>query len=348
MKKRSLLFLLSTYLFFTHSLYAQVDSLVIPEIEHAENITDLPVAKYSKRQYEGIVKALNQGSERIRLVTYNVLFNCFDQSLDEINRWPQRIPRILELLAKVDPDILSVQELLEDQAVDLMKHLGDTYELYTKPGSDKECTGILYRKDRFRILDRHVWYMTEAPEQIGPNTLTMLKLLDLRSGKEFIIYNTHLAFSKINNRDFQARFIAEKIQPMAKKTPLIFTGDLNTFPNRLDLPNLPAYDGDYVLQILQGDSLKKAQDVALLGHLGPIATFTNREGGFKPFEGTGTPGVILDNILVSEDIVVLIHAVLPETVNGHFPSDHMPVLIDFLVKAEQGASFESKVIPVLP
>ena len=49
------------------------------------------------------------------------------------------------------------------------------------------------------------------------------------------------------------------------------------------------------------------------------------------FKGTGTPGIILDYIYVSKKITVLTHAVELGTVDGHFPSDHMPVLIDFLI-----------------
>ena len=68
-----------------------------------------------------------------------------------------------------------------------------------------------------------------------------------------------------------------------------------------------------------------------MGHLGPIVTFTNSPENGVPFKGTGTPGIFLDHILVSKGLSVLIHAVQPGTVGGYFPSDHMPVLIDFVV-----------------
>ena len=65
--------------------------------------------------------------------------------------------------------------------------------------------------------------------------------------------------------------------------------------------------------------------------LTPISTFTNNQTSVQPFQGTGTPDIILDHIYVSEKVTVLTHAVEHGTVDGHFPSDHMPVLIDFLV-----------------
>lgn len=106
-------------------------------------------------------------------------------------------------------------------------------------------------------------------------------------------------------------------------------GDLNTFPNRIDLDRLPFLDGDYIHRILTQTILHDARDVSLLGHLGPISTFTNNPPDIQKFQGTGTPGVFLDHIYVSKEITVLIHATQPVTVGGGYPSDHMPVFIDF-------------------
>lgn len=107
-------------------------------------------------------------------------------------------------------------------------------------------------------------------------------------------------------------------------------GDLNTFPHRLDLDKLPFYDGDYAHRLFTQGGLKDAASLSLLGHLGPYSTFTNHPGSGFPFRGTGTPGVFLDHIYVSKGLTVLIHAVQGGTVNGLFPSDHMPVIIDCL------------------
>ena len=78
--------------------------------------------------------------------------------------------------------------------------------------------------------------------------------------------------------------------------------------------------------------LKDAMGRALVGQVGPIATFTNAPEGKIPFKGLGTPDVILDHIYVSKEIIPLLHAIQPATVDGHFPSDHMPVLVDCIVK----------------
>src|SRR6185437_3441462 len=129
------------------------------------------------------------------------------------------------------------------------------------------------------LIDSKVWHMTATSEKPTSGTLTMVMLKDLITGKTIAAFNTHLAFSNINMRDAESRFIAEQIEPYAKQMPVVLTGDLNTFSQRLDMPLLPAFDGDYVQRTLTKGSLKNSQDVSILGHLGPISTFTNAPEG---------------------------------------------------------------------
>lgn len=309
-----------------------IENSVIPDLEKFENIENLPIKKFSDNQYQEIVSALNHKEDRIRAVSYNMLFNLYDNNLDKQNRWKERLPRIVEVIDEMQPDIIGVQELYKDQFDDLMPYLSKVFAFYAKPCEDGELNGIFYRKERFEVVSSKVWYMTETPDSLSSETLTMLQLKDRKTGRSVTIFNTHLAFSKINRREFQARFIAEHIVPFAKQTPILLTGDLNTFANRLDLRNLPFYDGDYIHRILKNAPLHDAREVSILGHLGPISTFTNSSDDGIPFKGIGTPGIFLDHIYVSKGITVLVHAVQPAKVGGHFPSDHMPVLIDFYLE----------------
>jgi endonuclease/exonuclease/phosphatase family metal-dependent hydrolase len=309
-----------------------VENSIVPAIEKFEQLKNLPVEKYSKNQYLEIASALQRINERIRLISYNVLFDFFDRNLDKVNRWPQRLPRIVDLLEEMQPDIICVQELYTNQIQDLMPYLENTFLFYSGACEDGELIGIFYQKDRFEVVSSKIWYMTSTPDVPSSETLTMLKLKDLKTGRHVAVFNTHLAFSNINKRDFQARFIAEHVELYAQQMPTILAGDINTFPNRLDLAKLPFYDGDYVHRILTQGALKDAINTSILGHLGPISTFSNHSNDVVPFRGTGTPGVFLDHIYVSKDIHVLMHAVQSGTVGGHFPSDHLPVIVDLIVE----------------
>lgn len=320
---------------FSISLFSTEHS-VIPLLERTQAYENLPIEKYPYNQYIEIFSALCQKSTRIRAVTYNMLFNLRDESLDEENTWAKRYPRIVQLIDGMKPDVIGVQELFPDQVRDIQQKLGDTFSFFAKPCVNGETNGIFYRNSRFEFVDGKVWYMTTTPEIPSPESLTLVQLKDRKTGLTTAFFNTHLSFGKVNKREFQARFISEKIEPYAHVMPTLFMGDLNTFPHRQDLPDLPFYDGDYIHRIFTRGSFKDAKEVSLLGHLGPIATFTNTpEDGAVPFKGKGTPGVFLDHIYVSNDIQVIVHAVESGTVEGHYPSDHMPVLIDFIINQQK-------------
>lgn len=306
-------------------LMGTIENSIIPLVEKYEKIENLPSEKFSQNQFAEIASRLKECDKKIRLVSYNILFNKYDHNLAEENRWPQRCPRIAELIEEMNPDIMGVQELCSDQRTDLLAAVGNVYEFYSEESSSGEHDGIFYRKDRFELIDSHVWEMVDS------GTLTMITLKELATSKSLAIFNTHLSFSKVDRREQQAKFIAEKIESFAPMIPVILTGDMNTFPNKLDKEKLPFYDGDYIHRIFTQSSLKDAREIACLGHLGPIGTFTNVDHDPQPFKGTGTPGIFLDHIYVSRGVQPIVHAVQPATVNGHFPSDHMPILLDFVL-----------------
>ena len=318
---RYALILLTTCLFFQLPAEKAIENSIISFVEKYENVENLPREKFSINQYEEILKVLQQKENRIRLVTYNILFNIKDHKMEENYRWPQRLSRVVKMIEEIQPDVLGVQELYLDQLQDLLPFIEGTYSFYSREEKNGELNGIFYRTDRFDVIENRVWH----------DTLTMLHLQDRKTGKQFAVFNTHLNFSDVEKRECEARFIAKQIEAYAAVVPVIFTGDLNTFSSRLDMETLPFYDGDYILRILTEKSLQEAKKMSLLGHLGPIGTFTNSPENGVPFKGTGTPGIFLDHILVSKGLSVLIHAVQPGTVGGYFPSDHMPVLIDFVV-----------------
>lgn len=321
-------FFLSISLFFHSYSLAVLENSISPSIEKFECIENLPAHKYSHNQFKEITSALARKDEKIRLITYNMLLS--DYCRDEINVWQKRLPRILELFEELKPDIIGAQELDARQVQELLNEIGTTYAFYSR-SEGIELAGIFYRKDRFELVNNYVWYLTDTPEVPSYAALTMVHLRDLKTGHLFGVFNTHLSFSSVNKRDFQARFIADRLKENLQKMPTLFTGDLNVFPCRMDLEKLPFYDGDYVHRLLTKSGVINAKEVSILGHLGPLSTFTNDPRDSLPFKGLGTPGVFLDHIYVSPDITVLIHAVQPATVEGLFPSDHMPVLIDFMI-----------------
>jgi endonuclease/exonuclease/phosphatase family metal-dependent hydrolase len=332
-KKRSHMKLLFFVLAICGSCFAAIENSVIPFVEQMEQKENISPRKYAPGQYTEIMGVLDEGGHRIRLASYNVLYNRDNNQEDKTHLWPERRGKVVELLQEMEPDVFGIQEDFQGHIDDILAQMGDVYDVYYEPVQDRECNAIFYRKDRFRLVKSKTWQLPAPSHAIMCRTLVMAQLEDQTNGKSLAFFNTHLAFSRVDMRESQARNIGVIVARYAAKMPVLLLGDMNLFPNHPDQPALPALDGVYTKRLMMEKAgLKDSMTAALLGHVGPLSTFTNEPPSIEPFRGVGTPGVFLDNILVTEDVEVLIHATQAATVDGQFPSDHMPIFIDFLLQ----------------
>lgn len=306
-----------------------ISGSVVSTVDSLEQIETLSRQKYTKRQFAEIEKALACKDYKIRVMSYNMLFNLFEEKKEEENWWKNRFSRVVDLIEETAPDILGVQELYDEQVTDLLSKLGDEYVFVSRDPKIGETNGIFFKKNRFRLLDRAIWNTPHESQIHISDHLTTIVLQDCKTGKIFSVMNTHFAFTDIETRERQAEFAGRLASQ--QKIPVIFTGDLNTFAARPELYKMPFFDGDYVNKVLNHFCLHDARELSLLGHVGPLSTFTNEETDTVAFKGTGTPGIFVDHIYLSKGITVLVHAVEPAKVDGHFPSDHMPVFADLLI-----------------
>jgi endonuclease/exonuclease/phosphatase family metal-dependent hydrolase len=287
-----------------------VENSIVPLIDAIEQIDNIQRQKYTSSQYQEIELALANKEQKIRLVSW-----C-DAS---------HISDVVPILEEMQPDIICLQQLKGDLIIDYLTSLGEGFEFSgEKQGS--LMNGFFYRKDRFEILDTKTWELPNAGA--NPEALVLVTFKDLKNTKEFALFNTHFTFFSADLRESQAHFVAEKIKTV--QMPMILAGSLNLFANRPDLSKLPFHDGDYIYRIINR-TLGDTKESAVLGHVGPIASYTNANDDGIPFTGTGTPGIIFDCIFASDDIRVLIHGTQPATIEGRFPSEHMPVLVDLLL-----------------
>ena len=313
----------------------EITDSVIPLMKEVNCLDHVNPRKFSKNQYNDIAKKLLGAEDPIRLVTYNMLYNIKDSDLDECDRWPSRYPRILQLIEWINPDILCSQELHRDQLDDLLAFLKDKFTFIGEPNKeDGEIEGIFFRTDRFDLLNSESWLLFPDLPSSYPHILTKVVLQEKNRHVKFAIFNTHLPFFSADQREISAQFIQQQVEITSHAMPVFLAGDFNTFPQQRCLTSLPYYDGDYLQKILTKGVLKNCTELALLGHVGPISTFTtddkeNNTG--VAFRGKGIPGVILDHIYADPSSMILIHAIEPAKVSGHFPSDHMPVIVDFVL-----------------
>ena len=95
---------------------------------------------------------------------------------------------------------------------------------------------------------------------------------------------------------------------MAYTEPVIVTGDFN------------ASHSSRVFHTMTGGRLEDARHESRTEPLGPQGTFS----GFE--EGTGLSDERIDYVFVDEGITVQAFEIIDELVDGHYPSDHRPVL----------------------
>lgn len=312
-------------------LAGDITNSIVPTVTALENETSLSPHKYSAGHYREISEALRCIDQKLRIASFNMLFDIRDAQLDPENRWPKRLPRIVQVLETMQADVIGCQELQKHQIEELLERIGDVYSFVFIPNFDPNQTssqdydGILYRKERLKLLESKVFSVT-LPKKNA--LITMGHFLDIKTGKEFSHFNVHLPSWNATEQEHVAIELAAIITPLQR--PVVLTGDLNTIPSFADLTGLPWYGGERIAALLEKANLKNTLNTALTGHVGPIASLTNVPQGTVGFVGHGTPGVICDHIFISKEFKAVIHAVDPVQVDGHFPSDHMPVFADVI------------------
>lgn len=333
--KAILLSLICSY----NSLIGSIDNSIIPLMNQL-TIKDLH-NKINLEQVDLIDEFSSSIDQRIRIISFNMLCNHSESELAPVDRWENRKGRVIEYIQWAQPDVIGSQELQADQLDDLLGAIGNEYDYYGVNTKDElregEINAIFYRKDRFECLNRKTLYFSDAPEIMNDslfrnnNRFTLCHLKDKKGNYEFIVLNTHLAFTNIQRRYYEANSLRHFLLTHQDSLPLVLTGDFNTFPFRQEL-DLPFYDGEQIISIIEDGEVMDGMKSSLFGHFGPIATTNYCAKKKKPFLTNGEPGVILDHIFVNQEFVVLSHGIDPAKVDGHFPSDHFPVIVDLTIK----------------
>ncbi len=295
----------------------------------------LPEKKLTREQQVAIAEARDCRDAVLRIVSYNLLFDLYDQNHPEKHRWPQRQQRVVEHLQHLNADVIGTQELQRNQLDALMRALGDQYAYYGIGSKQEGAAGdfdvIIYRRDRLKLIDAASHTVaTEASYGAKYKLVHGCIFCDKITGTYFAFLNAHLSFANMNNRHKEAKFLASLARCYSECSPVIVTGDFNTFP-MLPEHDLPAYDGDQVLCILMSQGLCNSMQGAVCGHFGPLSTTNFCEESREVFVDRGTPGVMLDHVLVSDSIKVIGHVHDAARIDGEYASDHFPVVVDLLL-----------------
>ena len=133
----------------------------------------------------------------IRLGTWNIRL---------FPKWEARMPRVTGLIEEKGFDLMGLQEVCSEQA-DFIRRTFPGWGLVgvatndTERGDTGHANGIVFQKDRFRVLDWGWFAISETPDVPGSkswNTMcvrscTWAKMEDMMDRREFLFFNTHFA-----------------------------------------------------------------------------------------------------------------------------------------------------------
>ena len=255
-------------------------------------------------------------AQNMRVMSYNIRYK---NSIDSINGWDYRKGNVTGLVKYHKVDVFGTQEANGEQLADMEKSLPE-YKWYGEPrtaGKNGEYTAIFYLKDRYDLLGSGTFWYSETPyvkeskswDAFYPRTASWCKLKDKKSGNVFFFFNTHFDHRGEVARQKSAEVLRSQIDSIAKKIPVIVTGDFNATDSS------PAYK-----TMVAGGALKDALNITETPHYGPV----NTAGGFAVSKESIKSRI--DYIFVSNKVKVLQHATITDQQEGRYYSDHLPVI----------------------
>ncbi len=254
-------------------------------------------------------------------MSFNIRYN---NPGDGINAWPNRKDWVASLIGEQGADLIGVQEALAPMLADLDARLPG----FSRVGVGREdgraageFSAIFYRTDRLTLLDSGTFWLSPTPDVVGSKgwdaaierVATWGRFRDKQTGCRFVHLNTHFDHIGETARQESAGLIRRRLASLGGGLPILLTGDLNSDPA----------SGAY--RVLTRDTLpaavpplRDALNASRVAHTGPLSTWT----AFRAIE----PGRRIDYVLVSDPVSVLTHAILTDSRDGRYPSDHLPVL----------------------
>ena len=251
--------------------------------------------------------------------TYNIRMNT---ESDGVNRWENRKDWVSSQILDLSLDVLGTQEGLPEQ----IAYLDSTLNEFDYAGvgrrdgiSEGEHSAIFYRTDKFELLKKGNFWLSETPEEVSKGwdaavirICTYVLLRDKETNKRFWVFNAHLDHVGVTSRLEALKLVQERSASLNKEhDPVLVMGDFNALPDSPPIKFLSKHFSD------SREVTQKKPD-------GPIGTFNG-------FDTTHPLDIRIDYIFVSEGVEVKSYSVMNDIQYSRTPSDHLPVVIDFTI-----------------
>jgi endonuclease/exonuclease/phosphatase family metal-dependent hydrolase len=264
---------------------------------------------------------LSKGSllycQNIKLITYNIRL---DIEIDGENDWTHRKEFFASQIQFYEPDIFGVQEAKPNQVIDMNTLLPKYSNVgIGREGIEKgESSNIYYKKDRFTVSESNTFWLSETPNEISKGwdaacnrVCTYALFKDKKTKTTFWVFNTHLDHVGEEARTKGMELILSRIASLnSKKYPVFFMGDFNSEP-----------ETDRIIQLKK--IMNDSREISKEKPFGPYGTFND-------FKHNQPVTKLIDYIFISKNtpIEVLKYAVLSDSKDLKYPSDHLPVYIE--------------------
>lgn len=258
------------------------------------------------------IESKSKEGSNIIVMSSNV--RCF--ALDDLfnKSWFYRAELIRNNLSEVSLDIVGFQEvtwLHYDYLKDILQGY-DSVITYRDDTLMSEGCPIFYRSDRFELIDKGSFWLSETPEKMSKDwgaacyrICSYVILKENTTDKEIVVFNTHLDHVSDEARVNGIAVVLDKIKEFGGK-PSILMGDLNAEP-------------DSVTYNSAVENFDDAQTVASV----------TMDGATYQAWGTKLEKPRIDYFMVSKTgIKVNQYRVLQNTYDDTYPSDHFPIYIN--------------------
>ncbi len=244
---------------------------------------------------------------------------------DGDNAWPHRKELVVATIERFAPQVVGLQEALDEQ----IEYLDAMLPGYRWLGIDRglnggvglsEATPIFYRYDELSPIESGNFWLTSTPDtpplrrdgsrrrRGGGRIVTWARFHHRATGRQIYVFNTHLTLRRGQSQLDSADLIATRVAALLAGTAVIVMGDFNNSAEDSETWRIATARG--------------LRDAWLLAdeQRGPTATY----GGFGP-PGDGLTERV-DWVLVGGPIAVLSVETVLHNDGGRYPSDHYPVV----------------------
>lgn len=257
---------------------------------------------------------------QVTMMTYNLRFDTVN---DGPNRWDARKEHLAAVIRHESPMFLGTQEGLKHQLDYLTSELeGYAYiGVGRDDGADAGEFSALFYDTRLADLvpgSAETFWLSETPDVPSkswdaalPRIVTFGRFRIHSTGDTIDVYNTHFDHVGQRAREHSARLILHRILTGSETRNVVLMGDFNITEDN------PAYQ---ILISSPEVRLNDALAVTQTPAVGPAFTFE----GFQVRNSSDARRI--DYIFVSQGVRVLGHVTNSTFRDGHYPSDHLPVV----------------------